>query len=324
MQQAHRFAVVADIGGTNGRFALANNCNGDISLSELRQYPSCESTSLFDIVKRYMASLPQDIEIDGACLAVAGPVTDSGVKITNLGWHSQLDELELELGFPRLELMNDFAAYANSVPFLPDYHKVFIKSGTPVVSNSPVLVMGPGTGLGVASLVPVKNGWYPVACEGGHIALAANDELQAQIISILRKEFGHVSAETVLCGRGLVTLYRVLAGLRFKPVVHNTPAQITQAAVEGHDPLAVEALDEFCRWLGHVSGDIVLAQGARGGVVLGGGILPRIVDFVGQSKFVEAFLSKGVMTEYLRNIPVKIAMKSDTALTGAAAWFYRQ
>lgn len=323
MQQAQTFAIVADIGGTNGRFALANNDNANITLSEMRQYPSCESQSLSELVKRYMASLPQNIQFEGACLAIAGPVTDIGVKVTNLGWYSEIENLKLDLKLPRLELMNDFAAYANSVPLLPDYHKVFIKSGTPVVSSSPVLVMGPGTGLGVASLVPVKNGWYPVACEGGHISLAANDELQAQIISILRKEFGHVSAETVLCGRGLVNLYRVLATLRFKPVLYNTPAQISTAALEGHDPLAVEALDEFCRWLGHVSGDIVLAQGARGGVVLGGGILPRIVDFVGQSKFVEAFSSKGVMSDYLKHIPVKIAMKSDTALTGAAAWFYR-
>lgn len=323
MQQAQKFAIVADIGGTNGRFALASKVDGNISLTEQRQYPSSESSSLLNLVERYKLSLPSDIELEGACLAVAGPVTDAGVKLTNLGWCSNVNELKAHLDLDNVELMNDFAAYANSVPMLPDHQKIIIKAATPVVKHSPVLVMGPGTGLGVAALVPVKQGWHPVACEGGHIALSANDELQAQIISILRKEFGHVSAETVLCGRGLVNLYRVLAGMRFKSIQYSTPAQITSAAMEGHDPLAVETLDEFCRWLGYVSGDLVLAQGARGGVVLGGGILPRIVDYVGQSQFMQAFMSKGVMSDYLKNVPVKIAMKSDTALNGAAAWFYR-
>ncbi|GLP95846.1 glucokinase [Paraferrimonas sedimenticola] len=323
MSNTSQSIIVADIGGTNARFALARKTESGIDIDEVRFYPSADYPSLEAVVRHYKDSLPSDEVISGACLAVAGPSTNHSVSVTNLAWHANIEELRKQLELPALKVINDFVAYAYSIPLLPDSQLQTVKPGE-AMTCSPRVVLGPGTGFGVASLVPMGNRWHAVPCEGGHISLAATNARQAALVEILARRYAHVSVETILCGRGLVNLYQAMATLLDAPTPLSTPAEITQAADSGKNPLARETLDEFCRWLGSVTADMVLVQGARGGAYLGGGILPRIAEFLQHSDFTRAFGQKGMMTEYLEPVPVSLALKSDTALMGAAAWYFDQ
>ncbi|MGI2259914.1 glucokinase [Shewanella sp. GXUN23E] len=318
--EQNQFILVADIGGTNGRFAVAGRPGNDIVLSHQATLPSSGADSLLTLTRQYLGQLPPALSLSGACLAVAGPVNEQGARLTNLGWDVVIAQMQAELELPRLLLLNDFAAYANSVPLLADADIRQIKAGEPQTS-APVLVLGPGTGFGISSLQPQGNGYRPVACEGGHMALAACNELQDAVVRELRKVHGFVSVETILCGPGLVNLYRALAAVKQQIPVFDCAADISCAALDGSNPLADETLSLFCRWLGQTVGDLVMAHGALGGVVLGGGILPRMLDFLKASEFIEGMLDKGRMSAYLQSVPVSLAMKSDTALTGAAAWW---
>ncbi|GAA5191257.1 glucokinase [Ferrimonas gelatinilytica] len=320
--EQHTQIIVADIGGTNARFALARREGADLLIEHATHFPSRDFASLEQVVRHFMAQLPDGVEPQGACLAVAGPVGVESVNLTNLNWQANIRDLGRNLGLPKLSVINDFVAYAYSIPLLPPEQLQSVKLGEGAL-GAPMVVLGPGTGFGVASLSPRPDGkWQPIACEGGHISLAATNERQAALIEILRRRFAHVSVETVLCGNGLVNLYRAMGILLSMDPHLETPAQITAAAQEGNDPLALETLREFCRWLGSVTADMVLAQGALGGAFLGGGILPRIKEFLQHSDFTQAFGHKGAMTGYLDPVPVSLALKSDTALMGAAAWYF--
>ncbi|ADN75315.1 glucokinase [Ferrimonas balearica DSM 9799] len=320
MQKNELTLLVADIGGTNARFALAHCTGAGIEVSQARHFPSADFASLEAVARHYLDTLESAPALDGGCLAVAGPVAGERIALTNLNWYANVSELQRQLGLPRLAVINDFVAYAYSIPQLPDSQRQVVKPGEPM-AGAPRVVLGPGTGFGVASLVPTERGWLAIPCEGGHISLAATNERQAALVEILRRRFPHVSVETVLCGRGLVNLYQAMGQLLNLPAPLTTPAEITSAAQGGQDLLARETLAEFCRWLGSVTADLVLAQGARGGACLGGGILPRIAEFLQHSDFTQAFGHKGLMTGYLEPVPVELALKSDTALMGAAAWF---
>lgn len=320
MEKNNLTLLVADIGGTNARFALARCTDAGIQVEQARHFPSADFPSLETVVRHYISTLEGEVVLDGACLAVAGPVADERIALTNLGWYANVSELKRTLELPRLAVINDFVAYAYSIPQLPEHQRQTVKPGEPM-KGAPRVVLGPGTGFGVASLVPTERGWLAIPCEGGHISLAATNERQAALVEILRRRFPHVSVETILCGRGLVNLYQAMGQLMKLPTPLSTPAEITGAAQEGEDLLARETLAEFCRWLGSVTADFVLAQGARGGACLGGGILPRIAEFLQHSDFTQAFGHKGIMTGYLEPVPVELALKSDTALMGAAAWF---
>ncbi len=316
MNKAQHVVLVADIGGTNARFAVAHGLASE--LSHIARLPSGDFASLGSAVATYMASLPAEIQLTGACLAVAGPVTAGQAQLTNLGWQASEAELTSQLGVPTL-LLNDFAAYAYSVPQLAASQVQPVKAGRGL-SDSPQIVLGPGTGFGVARLAASGSGWQVTPCEGGHMGLAAATPLQVAVLGQLQQMLPYVNVESVLCGSGMVNLYRALAYLEGETPRYDMPAQLTNAAANG-DPLAVCAVAEFCRWLGSVAGDLVLAHGARGGVWLGGGILPRIVSPLVASEFCQAFTQKGLMANYMAAVPVQLALKSDTAVMGAAAYY---
>ncbi|MCK8044319.1 glucokinase [Shewanella sp. 1CM18E] len=315
--------LVADIGGTNARFALAQPQQQTLTLEYNHTIPSASATSLEALIQQYLAWLPSEIKIQGACLALAGPVIEQSVNLTNLGWSSSAEVLEQAFDFP-VVLINDFVAYANSLPALNNDQLVSLKSGK-AVADAPVLVLGPGTGFGMAVLQPAINGHYrPYASEGGHIRLAAYTELQQALIAQGRLQTDHVSIEHFLCGPGLVNLYQALAAHLQQTPELNTAAEITKAALDNSSTLAKQTLSCFCYWLGQVVGDLVLAHGALGGVVLGGGILPRIVPFIQKSEFVVGFSNNLAMHKYLSPVPIQLAMKSDTALIGALLWWLQQ
>jgi len=316
--------IVADVGGTNARFALItgiNQIDGRFLISHQRTYPSIEFEGIEAVSRFYMDSL-NEIEPLGACLAVAGPVVNDQVNLTNLNWSFSIKALSKTLKLKSLEVINDFAAYAFATSHLAPEHFTTLNKGQ-AIKTSPIAVIGPGTGFGVAALAP-QNGYFNILpTEGGHMTLAAKTPLQADIIATLNKQFEHVSIEKVLSGPGIMNLYQGLAKVEGIEAPLLSTAEIAQNALNScsNNGLCYETLSLFTAWLGSIAGDLALSLGARGGIFLGGGILPRIIDFLLESDFMQEFMDKGPMKNYLQQIPVHLVTEGNSALLGAASWF---
>ncbi|MCF6192840.1 MAG: glucokinase [Kangiellaceae bacterium] len=314
--------VVADIGGTNSRFGLVTEYNKKgYHITNQQKYPSNQFSGIKQATQHYIASLNGQA-FYGACLAVAGPVAGNDVCLTNLNWNFSTTQVQDELGLSSLEIINDFAAYAYAAPLVADEYLVTLNEGN-AIKTCPIAVVGPGTGFGVASLVPTDDSFAVVPAEGGHITISAKSQLQFDVISALSKEFSHVCIETVLSGPGLRNLYRALNQVEGLSMPGLRAAQITEQAISDADSLAFRTLQLFSLWLGQVTGDFALSLGARGGVFLGGGILLRIVDFLAASEFIQGFTDKGKLHGYVSDIPVKLIIEGNSALLGAAAWHNR-
>ena len=314
--------IVADIGGTNARFGLvtANSLNSDrFQIEFIQKYPSNQFENLEHAARHYLDSLNVK-KIKGACLAVAGPVINDQVTVTNLNWHFSINTVKQSLALAKLCVINDFAAYAFATQCVSPENLVSINKGQKF-DDCPMAIVGPGTGFGVAALVRQKNQWKVIPTEGGHITLAAKTQLQADIIRVLSKEMPHVSVESVMSGPGLANLYRALAEVEGSGDETLQAAEISTQAKRDINSLSYRTLKLFCRWLGQATGDLAIALGARGGVYLCGGILKRNTDFLLQSEFLDGFLDKGHMQEYLRQMPVQLVTENDSALLGAAACF---
>ncbi|WNO09782.1 glucokinase [Teredinibacter sp. KSP-S5-2] len=315
-------ALVADIGGTNARFALVTGVNKHGFVFESAQTLSTNNYSSFaDVVEHYLQSL-KGIDIHHACFAVAGPVSGDYIEFTNLDWGFSKQDFSRRFGFKVFEVINDFFAVAMACPSFTDEDLISLKPGVSCPDGVKA-ALGPGTGLGVAGLVKQGALWQPVPCEGGHVNIAPTTPLECDVLKAGMALYGHVSAETFLCGPGLVNLYRALAEVKGVAVDPISPAQITSSAVaddESADPLCNETFAMFCSWLGNFAGNLALTYGASGGIYLAGGILPRFVDFVQASDFVKCFSDKGNMSDYLTDIPVQIIGHPQTAFVGAAGW----
>jgi len=314
--------IVADIGGTNARYALVtgvNPENGQFIITHQRTYPSAQFDGIISSTQFFIDSL-HGIEVMGACLAVAGPVANDEIRLTNLNWKFSISGVTKTLNIPRLEVINDFAASAYATPHVSKENLRVLNKGH-AVESSPIAVVGPGTGFGVAALVPQSGRWNVLATEGGHMTLPSKTALQASIIAVLNKEYSHVSVEKVLSGPGLWNLYRGLAMVEGRSMKTLSTAEICQLGLGNKDDLCTRTLALFASWIGTVVGDLALSLGARGGVFLGGGILPRIVDFMQQSEFSASFVDKVQMHDYLQQIPVYLVTEGNSALLGAAAWF---
>ena len=313
--------LVADIGGTNARFGLVTDVdheNHQYEIKHQRTYPSGDFAGVEQAIAHYIEDV-QVTSIRNACLAVAGPVTGDRFSLTNLSWEVDIEAARQALGLDSLHFKNDFSAYAYAVPYLDP--AVFKELAKGIVSpRAPVAVLGPGTGFGAAMLVPEKYRKRAISTEAGHMSLAANTGQQAAIKEHLTRTFERVTVERVFSGSGLQHLYRALASIEGSQYEDLTAAQISQSAIDETDELCQRTLQIFCSWLGAVAGDIALALGARGGVYLGGGILPKISDFLVASDFMKSFYSKDQMSHYLEHIPVNLVMEGNSALLGAAAW----
>src|SRR5690606_25903884 len=213
-----------------------------------------------------------------------------------------------------LIVVNDFAAVAWALPDLGPGDAVQVGGGTPA-PRATLATLGPGTGLGVASLVPVRDGWAVVAGEGGHVTLPATTAEEAAVAERLRNRHGHCSAERVLSGPGLVTLYETLAELAGRPVAKITPRDVTGLARQG-EPLATRTIGMFLAMLGNVAGNLALTVGALGGVYVAGGIVPRLLDTVHKSEFRERFEAKGRYRDYMEKIPTYVITERLPALRG--------
>jgi len=325
MQNSPNFIpyVVADIGGTNARFALVNELgsNGTKFILENRQtYPSSEFDSLEQALGLFLSTL-NGIKVKGACLAVAGPVARDAFNLTNLGWEGSLSSMKQKTGLENILLLNDFAAYAYSIRYLNDEQKLDVKAGSSL-AGSPIAVLGPGTGFGVASLIEGYKGVQTIPMEGGHISLAANNALQAEVKRLLSQKFERVTVERVLSGPGIQNIYWALATIEGVEINPLSTSEICQVAATDSSDICHRTMALYCAWLGAVAGDLALALGARGGVFLGGGVLPRISDFLLASDFEHAFAAKEPVQHYIKDIPVTLVIEGNTALTGAAAWYH--
>jgi glucokinase len=308
--------LVADIGGTNARFALAMIEGEGIGINDPQSFRAEDFESIRDAVDAYLESVTAKPK--RACFAVAGPVAGEDVDFTNSHWRLRKKEIVSALALNEFRIINDFYALAAGVGHLSNDAFVTVKDaqGDPA---APQLVIGPGTGLGQALIVPVKTGPKIIATEGGHVSFAPRTDEEFEVMKFIAREHPRVSAERLLSGRGLVNIHRALCALANTPRVSLQADEITAAAVEGKYPIAIKAVNMFCEVLGRVAGDAVLATGARGGVVLGGGILPKIREIFLASKFCDRFLDKGRMRDFVDVVPVRMIIKEGAALYGAAA-----
>jgi glucokinase len=310
--------LVADIGGTNARFALADAATH--AIGEAENFRAEDFESIADAAHAFLEATGE--KPNAACFAVAGPVgapgADDEITFTNSPWKFRPGEIRKALNLKRFLPVNDFYALASSIHHLPaDYFlKVKDGEGDP---TAPTLVIGPGTGLGQALIVPFGDGRRIVSTEGGHVSFAPRTDEEIAVLKFIAREHPRVSVERLLSGRGLVNIHRALCSLSDTPRISLRADEITAAAIEGKYPVAVRAVDMFCAVLGRVAGDAVLATGARGGVILGGGILMKIRDLFLKSAFVERFLDKGRMADYVATPPIRMIVNEGAALIGAVA-----
>lgn len=307
-------SLVADIGGTNARFAIV----GDDGLPRnIRTLPVARYADPASACRAYLDAVGQP-HLQGAALAVAGTVSGDRFKLTNAHWLFERRVLRHALGVRDLLLLNDFTAIAWSLPTLrtTDGYQL---GGHAAVKRAPLAVLGPGTGLGVSGLVPAGDRWLAISGEGGHASFSPADGDDLALLNLLWRQHGHVSFERLLSGEGLVLLANALAQQKGS-VNFAAPADaagITSAALRG-EPWARETVLRFCALLGTAAGNFALTLGARGGVYLAGGIVPRFGRLLAQSKFRQRFEAKGRFAPYLQQIPCFVITADQPGLRGAA------
>jgi glucokinase len=325
-----RLALVADIGGTNARFALTDLAAPHVELHDAQSLRNADFASVQHAVEHYLQSI--SARPARAALAVACPVGQDEIRLTNRAWSFSRSELQRTLGLDELRMLNDFGAVAWAVPSLDRDSLVTLHGDPGAPMRGPISVLGPGTGLGVALLVGShEHGWHAVETEGGHISFAPIGDEERAISAWLTAQHGRTSSERLLCGKGLSEIDAVLRGASavlpsqlpapgdtslLKPVLRE-PADIVAAALEGHDLAARQTLARFCAVLGSVAGDCALIQGART-VVIAGGIVPRFIPFLRSSAFRERFLAKGRMATLLESVPIHVITHPQPGLLGAA------
>jgi glucokinase len=308
-------ALLADIGGTNARFALAEGAN----IVEPRIFRCADFTSLDQAAEAYLAAIGRtgaDRPKRGA-FDVAGPVTGDEISFTNLVWKFSIEKTRQTLRFDQLKVINDFAAVAACVPKLAAGDRMQVGAGAP--AEGVIGVLGAGSGLGVGGLAPTEKGWKVLPGEGGHVTMAAADDREAAVLAVLRQRYGHVSAERVLSGPGIVNLYTALCALEKTAAREVVPADVTTAALDGSDPICVEAVSMFSRMLGTVAGNLALTLGALGGVYIAGGIVPRLGDFFAKAGFRAQFEDRGPMTKFVAPIPTYVITHPLPAFLGLIA-----
>lgn len=319
--------IAADVGGTHVRVGLVRgraDPGQPIGVLAYRQYACAEHPGLAAILEDFIAGLG-GVQVVRGVIASAGYALDDGTVITNnLPWRLSLAEIRGRLGFDDFRLVNDFEAVAHAAAQI-DASQVLHLAGPATAPAGPVLILGPGTGLGAAVWIPAGRRAVVLATEAGQAALATGTPLEMALLAEMQKTRAHVPTEHALSGPGLLNLHAALRAVRgAAPSPYAHPGQVTAAALSGDDPLARETLEVFCGLLGSVVGDMALLYGVQGGVYLAGGVLPKIREFLPGSDFVQRFLNKGSMREALERIPVKLVEHGQLGVVGAARWYLDQ
>ncbi|WP_341678263.1 glucokinase [Niveibacterium sp. SC-1] len=306
--------LLGDIGGTNARFALIRYEGGPVE--EIRTLSGADYPGPAEAIEAYLKLAGGERPVAGA-IGIANPIDGDSIKMTNHTWAFSIEALRKAVGLTKLIFINDFTALALSLPHLPANELVQV-GGKTADKSAAIGVLGPGTGLGVSGLIPSPSGYIPLSGEGGHVTISARTEEEFAVVQELGRTYPHVSAERILSGPGLVNLHEALAAVRGLPSPGQTAPEIGAAALEGKDKLAVDSIHMFCAFLGTVAGNLALTLGARGGVFIGGGIIPRLGDLIHRTPFRARFEEKGRFQGYLGEMPVWVIHSAYPALIGSS------
>ena len=305
--------LVADIGGTHARFALEVQ---PLELHHVMVLASEDFVSMEAAIGHYVTSVGQP-RIQHAAFAMANPVLGDVVQMTNHHWAFSIASMRLAMGWETLLVVNDFSAQALVVPHLTAKDKVKIGGGQ-AEAQMPIAVLGPGSGLGVSGLIPHRTGYSAIAGEGGHVSFSPYDGLEADIWAYAKQHFDHVSAERLLSGAGLALIHEALAQNKESEAQALSVQDIINLALKDEHSLCSRSLEVFSAMLGSFAGNVALTLGARGGVYVCGGMVPRFLKAFRQSSFRTRFESKGRFKPYLAAIPVYVVLNPSAGLLGAA------
>ena len=291
--------------------------NGSQDLVEPRRFVNADFSCLEDAIEHYLTSV--EGKPRRACIAVAGPIASDTVRLTNIDWQFSRAELRKRFHFSQLHIANDFTALAMAVPHLSADRIIHSGGGEPV-KHMPVAVLGPGTGLGVSGLLWSGQHWVPLQGEGGNISFAPGNAREVELLRYAQRHLDYVRAEDFISGSGMGFLHQALAAVDGKETEALIPSEISRRGLSGECLQCTDTLMTFCGMLGSFAGDVALTLGARGGVYIGGGIVPILGEFFLRSPFRERFEAKGRFRDYVRPIPTYVMLSfTEMALIGAAA-----
>lgn len=308
--------IVGDVGGTNARLALAQkNAQGHVELSNI----GVRSVEEFRSLELAIEDWQKDIHIKPkqGVFALAGPTGADEVRFTNSNWVVSAPKMKEAFGFENVQLINDFAAQAMAIPATPASDLILVNKGE-AKEGAPIVVLGPGTGLGMAGLLKTETGWRVLPTEGGHQAFAPKSDLEREILSVLSRALEAVSYEHVLSGPGLLRIYKCIGAIKGEATPFETPPEIGEAAANLSNQLAVEAAKTLSLILATFCSNAVLSFGALGGCVIAGGVAEQLSQFIMTNDFIERFRNIGPMTNYVRDVPVYRNSDKYAALKGAA------
>jgi glucokinase len=318
---ADKWHLLGDIGGTNARFGICDDQKDQYQL--IGSYEVAAFPTFNNVLEQLQSDLVKGglsmSDAGQSCLAVAGPPDVQPVSFTNSAWRFDRKLVMTALGLQSVQIINDFAAAARALPLLSesDLEKV---GGGRAEPGAPCVALGPGTGLGVATLATTHTGDpLVISGEGGHVDFAPVTNVEAAVLDFLRARYGRVSIERLCCGEGINNIYQALAYHRNLKIKYNTAAEIGAAALTADDALSRETMAMFFAVLGAAAGNFALTLGAKGGIFLAGGIVPRYLDLLRRSDFRARFLAKGRFADYLSDIPTFVVTHSQLGLLGAAA-----
>jgi len=311
--------LLADVGGTNARFAL-ELAPGQIDMIEVlpcADYPSLAAALLAYLASPTVAGAGIGNIRHGA-IAIANPVTSDFVRMTNHHWAFSIEALRTECGFETLAVVNDFTALARSLPLLSATQKHQVGGGA-AVAGSVIGLVGAGTGLGVSGLIPSDKGWTALLSEGGHVSFSPANETEVAVLRFAWREFDHVSAERMLSGAGIELIYRALAEHSGAPAEAIAAPEITRRALAGESQLCDDVIETFCCMLATVASNVAITLGAQGGVYIGGGIVPKLGARFDHSGFRARFEQKGRFSDYLAQVPTFVVTAEYPAFVGVSA-----
>jgi glucokinase len=305
--------LLADIGGTNARFALEASPG---RIGDVRVYRCDAFAGIVEAIRTYLTAV-RAANVKHAAIAIANPIVGDMVSMTNHDWRFSIEATRRALGLDTLRVINDFTALAMALPRLSESQRRQVGGGTQQL-NGVTGLLGAGTGLGVSGLIPSGEHWIPLSGEGGHVTFSPVDERDAYVLQYARRAWTHVSFERLAAGPGIEMIYRALAVQAFRSADGVDPQQIVSRALDG-DALCTEVLHCFCGILGTFAGNLALTLGATGGVYIGGGIVPRLGEFFVNSPFRQRFEAKGRFEAYLAQIPTFVITAEHPAFLGVSA-----
>ena len=310
--------LIGDVGGTNARFAIETT-TGCFEAPAI--YPNKDFAGFAEVLRHYLtqeeAVSAGSEKLKYAAVAIANPIEGDWIKMTNSAWAFSIERVRAEFGFEVFLMVNDFTALAMSLPSLPLAYTRQC-GGKRAKEGRAIGLIGAGTGLGVSGLIPAQEGWIPLEAEGGHVSFSPFNELEMDILKLARKKYRHVSAERFLSGRGIEFLYELLSEMKEGEKRSLLASEIIERAMNEKNRLCDQVIDVFCNMFGTVAGNLALTLGAKGGIYIGGGIIPRLGERFFDSGFRKRFEDKGRFSGYLAEIPVFVITDTYAAFGGVS------